>query len=94
MAIKFRKSAIKFLEKTDPGDVEKIREKLNQLLTSIENQGVIPFTEMDIKKMKGDWEGFYRLRIGNIRILFTVNSSLSEIEIYTIGSRGDVYKSR
>jgi mRNA interferase RelE/StbE len=91
MAIKFRKSAIKFLEKADPDDVEKIREKLNQLLRSIDNQGIIPFTEIDIKKMKGDWEGFYRLRIGKIRILFMVDS-LGEIEIYTIGSRGDVYK--
>lgn len=42
--------------------------------------------------MKGDWEGFYRLRIGNIRIVFLVDFDSSEIEIYTIGSRGDVYK--
>lgn len=92
MAIKFRKNAIKFLEKANAEDTEKIQEKLNQLLIFIEEQGIIPFTELDIKKMKGDWEGFYRLRIGKIRIIFKVAMDVREIEIYAIGMRGDVYK--
>jgi mRNA interferase RelE/StbE len=50
MAIKFRKNAVKFLDKAHPEDVERIREKLKQLLTSIEDRGVIPFTDLDIKK--------------------------------------------
>lgn len=92
MTIKFRKNAIKFLQKVDIEDSAKIREKLNQLLIFFEEQGIIPFTELDIKKMKGDWEGFYRLRIGKFRIVFVVNTNSAEIEIYTIGARGDVYK--
>jgi mRNA interferase RelE/StbE len=92
MAIKFRKNAVKFLDKAHPEDVERIREKLKQLLTSIEDRGVIPFTDLDIKKMKGDWDGFYRLRLGQIRIIFTVHPDSSCLEAYAIGSRGDVYK--
>jgi len=92
MAIKFRKNAIKFLEKANLEDVEKIQEKISQLLAFVEEQAIIPFTELDIKKMKGDWEGFYRLRIGKIRIVFTVNTQSGEVEILTIGTRGDVYK--
>jgi mRNA interferase RelE/StbE len=92
MAIKFRKNAIKFLEKANLEDVEKIQEKISQLLYFVEEQAIIPFTELDIKKMKGDWEGFYRLRIGKIRIVFTVNTQSGEVEIFTIGTRGDVYK--
>jgi mRNA interferase RelE/StbE len=42
--------------------------------------------------MKGDWEGFYRLRIGKNRIIFTVDIDSKDIEIYAIGARGDVYK--
>ncbi len=60
MVIKFRKNAIKFLDKANVEDTERIREKLNQILIFVEQQGIIPFTELDIKKMKGDWEGFYR----------------------------------
>ncbi|MEA5498557.1 type II toxin-antitoxin system RelE/ParE family toxin [Limnoraphis robusta Tam1] len=92
MGIKFRKNAIKFLEKANLEDSAKIGEKLNQILTFVEEQGIIPFTELDIKKMRGNWEGFYRLRIGKIRIVFLVDIDSAEIEIYTIGTRGDIYK--
>lgn len=56
MGIKFRKNAIKFLEKANLEDSAKIGEKLNQILTFVEEQGIIPFTELDIKKMRGNWE--------------------------------------
>jgi len=92
MAIKFRSSATKFLEKASLEDIERIREKLNQILSFVEEQGIIPLSELDIKKMKGDWKGFYRLRIGKIRIIFSVNLDFSEIEVYAIGTRGDIYK--
>lgn len=92
MKIKFRRNAIKFLEKASSEDAARIRDSLNQLLIFVQEQGIIPFTELDIKKMKGDWEGFYRLRIGKIRIIFRFNIDSDEIEIHTIGARGDVYK--
>ena len=92
MGIKFRKNAVKFLEKASSEDAERIRNSLNKILIFVEEQRMIPFTDLDIKKMKGDWEGFYRLRIGKIRIIFRINIDSAEIEIYTIGARGDVYK--
>jgi hypothetical protein len=58
MAIKFRKQAIKFVEKADPETLSRIQDRLNQLLLSVEERSLIPFTELDIKQMKGDWEGF------------------------------------
>jgi mRNA interferase RelE/StbE len=42
--------------------------------------------------MRGDWEGFYRLRVGKMRVIFIVDFDSSELEVYTIGARGDVYK--
>lgn len=92
MAIKFRKQAIKFIEKADPDTIGRVQEKMNQLLTSVEEQSIIPFTELDIKQMKGEWEGFYRLRIGKVRVIFTVDTISGDIEVYSIGDRGDVYK--
>jgi mRNA interferase RelE/StbE len=92
MAVKFRKQAVKFLQKANSEDVAKIQSQLNQLLIAIEQQGIIPFTELDIKKMRGDWEGFYRLRVGKMRVIFIVDFDSAELEIYTIGARGDVYK--
>lgn len=54
MAIKFRSSATKFLEKASLEDIERIQEKLNQILSFVEEQGIIPLSELDIKKMKGE----------------------------------------
>ncbi|KAM3103473.1 type II toxin-antitoxin system RelE family toxin [Phormidesmis sp. 146-12] len=42
--------------------------------------------------MKGKWEGFYRLRIGKVRLIFTVDIASGDIEVYVIGNRGDIYK--
>lgn len=92
MTIRFRKQAIKFIERTDSDTLSRIQEKLNQLLIAVEEQSIIPFTELDIKQMKGEWEGFYRLRIGKVRLIFTVDMSSGNIEVFSIGSRGDVYK--
>jgi mRNA interferase RelE/StbE len=92
MAIKFRKSAVKFIEKLDPDTLSRVQEELQKLLKAVEEQNVIPFTDFDIKQMKGDWKGFYRLRVSKIRLIFTVDTTSGDIEVYAIGNRGDVYK--
>jgi mRNA interferase RelE/StbE len=92
MAIKFRKSAVKFIEKIDADTLNRIQEELQKLLRAVEEQNVIPFTDLDIKQMKGDWKGFYRLRVGKVRLIFTIDSASGDIEVYAIGNRGDIYK--
>ncbi len=92
MAVKFRKQALKFLQKATVDDANQIQTQLRQLIISIEEKSIIPFTELDIKKLKGEWQGFYRLRIGKIRVIFSVDFDTLDIEIYNIGSRGDIYK--
>ncbi len=92
MAVKFRKQALKFLQKATVDDANQIQTQLRQLIISIEEKSIIPFTELDIKKLKGEWQGFYRLRIGKIRVIFSVDFDTLDIEIYNIGSRSDIYK--
>lgn len=62
------------------------------MLNFIENQKVIPFQELDIKKLKGNWQGFIRMRVGKIRVIFTINDGQNELLVYAIDFRGDVYK--
>jgi mRNA interferase RelE/StbE len=92
MVVRFRKPAIKFLQKSNPKLVAEIQQQLNQIDTSIELQSIIPFTELDITRMKGDWAGYFRLRIGDIRVIFTVDDESGNVDVYKIGNRGDVYK--
>ena len=49
MRIKFSRSAVRFLDKITEKDKERIRQKIKALVLSIEEQGIIPFQEMDIK---------------------------------------------
>ena len=80
MAVNFRKQPIKFLQKARPEDLAKIQKRLNQLFVSIEEQGIIPFNDLDIERLKGEWEGFYRLRIGRIRAIFTTDLESADVE--------------
>lgn len=91
MAVRFRKPAIKFLRKANPDDVRRIQMAIRELVIAIEERQSIPFEQLNIKKMKGQWQGFYRLRIGDIRIIFTVEQ-MTIVIIYAIGPRGDIYK--
>jgi len=90
MRIKFSKSAIKFLEKQSAKNKDRIRLKIRALVLSLE-EGIIPFKELDIKKLDGKWKGFLRMRIGNIRVIFRIDREKDLLFIYTIDFRGDVY---
>jgi mRNA interferase RelE/StbE len=92
MRIKFSQSAIKFLNKITEKDKERIRQKIKTLVLSIEEQGFIPFREMDIKKLSGEWAEFFRMRIGRVRVVFRIDREKDEFLIYEIDFRGDVYK--
>ena len=46
--------------------------------------------EGDVKKLKG-YEGFYRLRVGDIRIIFEKKDNEYIIILIDIGNRGQIY---
>ncbi len=92
MRVKFSRSAVRFLDKITEKDKERIRQKIKALVLSIEEQGIIPFREMDIKKLSGEWSEFFRMRIGRIRAIFRIDREKDEILVYEIDFRGDVYK--
>ena len=49
-------------------------------------------TNIDIKKLKGQWKGFYRIRKGKIRIIAGFNFEYKAVFIERIDHRGNVYK--
>ncbi len=48
-------------------------------------------TNLDIKKLKGE-QNMFRLRVGNYRILFSVDTQRREIKIHKIGLRKKIYQ--
>ncbi len=44
------------------------------------------------KKLHGQFEGSYRVRVGDFRIIYDVYDDTKIVVVHAIGSRGDVYK--
>ena len=75
----FQKAAEKFLKKQDRKTQERLLLAINQL-----PEGT------DIKKLQG--YNMFRMRVGKIRILYTVDDAVRIISIENIYNPGDAYK--
>lgn len=77
--IVFQKAALKFLKKQDRKTQERLLKAINQLPDGT-----------DIKKLQG--LEMYRMRVGDMRVLYTIDEIVMIISIENIDNRGDVYK--
>ncbi len=91
MKVEFSKSASKFLPKLDSTQQQGIRSKIIRLKDSLEKRQAIPFDELDIKKLKGNWQGFFRIRSGKCRIIFRADLDSQVVYVYDICFRGNAY---
>ena len=86
-SIAFSKQAEKFLEKNTFSRKD-IFELIRSALKKFQGEKV----NIDIKKLKGEWEGFHRIRKGKARIIAEFNFDDSSIFVEVIDWRGEVYK--
>ena len=63
--------------------------KINRVLEEV---GRNPFIGTDTKKLHGRLAGKYRVRMGELRIIYSVDEANGIIVIEAIGPRGAVYK--
>ena len=77
--IKFEKAAQKFLDKQDKNQRLRLYKAIYKLPDG-----------QDIKKLKG--QNLYKLRVGNYRVLYTIDNGIRLINIENISNRGQVYK--
>jgi len=82
--IEFARKAAKFYQKTDTVTAQ----RLNRIL---EKLTVDPFRITNIKHLKGELAGSYRIRMGDIQIIYSVDEAARIVYIEVIGYRGDVY---
>lgn len=50
-----------------------------------------PFFGTNIKKLKGDFEGYYRYRIGNYRLFYLIDGDKVIVVITSLKQRKDAY---
>ncbi len=84
-SLKFLRKALDDLKKIDRAHQTIIKEKL-QILAK--NPQVL---KNNIKKLKGAKDNYYRLRVGNYRVLFKKEEEQLIIIIIRIGHRKEVY---
>ncbi len=80
----FKKKVIKFIEKRDIKDREKINSKLKILKTN-----PYPNSLLDIKKLANS--DFFRLRVNNYRFIYEVLDDELIILMIDGNNRGDIY---
>jgi mRNA interferase RelE/StbE len=47
---------------------------------------------VDVRKLKGDWAGYYRIRKGKIRIIIKPDSGSATVFVDAVDFRGSVYR--
>ncbi len=77
--------AEKYYKRQDKGTKKRLNKCIDNLRTE-------PITGLHIKRLHGNLEGKYRYEVGDIRIVYEVNTKDKTVQIKTIRSRGDVYK--
>ncbi len=72
--------------KADKALAKKIARCLEQLEQT-------PHSHPNIKALKGDYTGYYRYRIGDYRVIYSVDDELVQVFIVAIARRSEAYES-
>lgn len=77
--IRFEKAAEKFLRKQTPKTQQNLMTAIYKLPDGT-----------DIKRLKG--HDLYRMRVGNVRVIYSIQEEIRVINIENIDNHGDIYK--
>ncbi len=84
--IEYSRDADKFIKKQNIR-VE-VTGELKKFLIKMQGGNV----NLNLKKLTGDWAGYFRLRKGKLRVIFEINKIEKNLFIEKVDFRGDVYK--
>ena len=85
MDVRYTKSALKVLRKIQPKKAVAILDKMDEIAQD-------PFKADNLITPLEGVENGYRRRFGDWRVLYTIDDEIRILEVFKIGSRGDVYK--
>lgn len=81
--IEFKRSAAKALKKIPIADRKRLRDKIDSFADEL--------PDPEKTKMKGN-NPFYRVRVGDYRIIYEIHQDPPKVVILKIGHRKDVYR--
>jgi len=77
--------AEKAYARLDPKHQRQIGQAIEKLKTN-------PLGSPGVAALKGEFAGLHRLRVGDYRVVYHVDSEQHRVFILAIGPRGDIYK--
>ena len=80
----FRPETEKDFDKIDKQTAQRIIDKIRWLAENIELIAPLP--------LKGEFKGKFKLRIGDYRVVYSVNKEEKRITIHLVGHRREIYK--
>ena len=83
--IEFRPEALEDLKGLDKAIARRILKKIRWLAENFED--LVP------EALKGDLKGFFKLRMGDYRVIYSLKLNERKIIIHLIGHRREIYKS-
>lgn len=84
--IEYSKRADNFIEEHGIKDI--VRKSIKNFILKITGLNI----NIDVKKLKGEWAGFYRIRKGKIRIILKPSIESRAIFVDIVDFRGNIYK--
>jgi len=84
-SVELSQEARRFYERCD----KPASKKLARCFHSLEQN---PLRGNNIKPLKGKFTGSYRYRVGDLRVVYTVNNQAVTVFVITIAKRSDVYE--
>lgn len=83
-SIVFMPQATNDLRRIDKSIAQRILRKLKWLSQN--------FNDLTLEKLTGALRGFYKLRVGSYRVIYTVNQEEHLLVVHLIGHRRDIYR--
>ena len=86
--VEIGKQSEKFLEKNSHEVTDIVYDKIRNVKDWLESKD---YLKVDLKKLKGDYQGCYRIRSGKIRVIISIDKKENTIRILNINFRGSIY---
>ena len=85
-SVEYSRNADRFIQAEDIQD--EVRKHIESFLRKLQGESI----NLDVKKLKGKWKDYFRIRKGKLRIIFSIDTASRALYVERIDFRGDAYK--
>ena len=85
-SVEYSRNADRFIQAE--GIQNEVRKQLQSFLRKLQGESI----NVDVKKLKGKWKDYFRIRKGKLRIIFSIDTASRALYVERIDFRGDAYK--